>query len=107
MQIRWRRGFIRTWIVIAGLWVVGAGIWAYRDTSIPSLTRSCNELRNFVIEGTNTPLSDQDVADCEAVWRTKRLTLLEWTIGPPLALLLAGLLLAWIIQGFRSTSQQW
>ena len=93
--------------MIAGLWVLGAGILAFRDTSIPSLTRSCNELRGFVIEGTNTPLGDQDVADCEAVWRTKRLTLLEWTIGPPLALLLAGLLLAWIIQGFRSTSQQW
>src|SRR5262245_21731646 len=106
MQIRWRHGFIRTWIVIAGLWVFVAGIWVFRDTAIPSLTYSCNELRGFVVEGTNTPLGDKDVADCEAVWRTKRLTLLEWTIGPPLALLLVGVLLAWIIQGFKSTSQK-
>jgi hypothetical protein len=88
--------------VIAGLWVIGAGISAVRDTSIPSLTRSCEELRGFVIEGTNTPLGDADVSDCKVVWGTKRLTLLEWTIGPPFALLIIGVVLAWVIQGFKA-----
>ena len=102
MQIRWGRGFIRAWIVIATLWLLGAGVLAFRDTSIPSLTHSCEELRDFETVETHTPLGDKDIAACEALWRTNRLTLLEWTIGPPLALLFAGFVLAWIVQGFKS-----
>ena len=72
--------------------------------SIPSLTRSCDELRGFVVEGTGEPLGDNDVAQCQAVWTTNRLALLKWMIGPPLVLLFAGLILGWVIRGFRHKS---
>jgi hypothetical protein len=98
-----RRGLLRLWIIAAALWVIGSGIFALSDRSIPSWTRDCEELRDFVVEGTGKPLGDVDVAQCQEVWRKKRLTSLEWTIAPPLALLVAGLLMAWIVQGFRSS----
>lgn len=96
------RGFIRIWIVIAALWIAGNGLFAFTDSGIPSLTyHNCDELREFVVERTGKHLGDADVARCEQVWHTNRLTLLGWAFGPPFALLVVGVLLMWIGRGFR------
>jgi hypothetical protein len=102
VKIRWARGFLRAWLVFAALWVIGWGIAALTDGSIPSLTHSCEELRSFVADKTAKPLGDVEVAQCEAVWRIERLSLLKSTFVLPILLLVGGTLLAWIIRGFRS-----
>jgi hypothetical protein len=101
MAIRWRHGFLRTWIIIAIFWICGNAVIAFRDDGIPSLTRGCDELRGFVDDRTGQPLGDTDVARCEAVWRTNRLTLLEWTLGPPIFLFVVGVLFGWVMRGFN------
>jgi hypothetical protein len=100
VPVRWARGLVRAWIVLAALWLIGAGVYAYKDPSIPALLHSCTELRGFVVEETGKPLGDADVAQCEEVWRGKRLTLFAWALWP-LALLVVGFSLAWVIRGFR------
>jgi hypothetical protein len=100
VTIRWRRGFIRGWTVVATLWILGSAFFALDDGRIPSLLHGCEEYRGLVQQGTGRVLGDSDVARCENVWRTIRLTLLERTFGPPIMLFLAGILIEWVRRGF-------
>src|ERR1700720_3034157 len=95
-QIAWRRGFIRLWVALTVAWILAMGGLAYQDTSIPSLTKSCNMLRDFKDDSTKQKLGDTEVGQCEAVWRQDRNKLLATTFGPPLVLLLLGATFAWI-----------
>lgn len=107
MTINWRRGFLRGWIVITVCWILGIAIIAFRDGSIPSLTQGCDQLRGFVIQETGKVLGDAEVSKCEAQWRTKRLELIERAFGPPIALVVSGVLLGWIWRGFRYENSKW
>jgi len=96
-----RRGFFRVWIVAALLWIGTVLTLEYRDTAIPSLTKPCSELLNFSLDRTGAKLGPTDVARCDKVWQEEKIRIAGVTLGPPLACLLAGLLLAWIVSGFR------
>jgi hypothetical protein len=102
VTINWRRGFVRGWIVVTVCWILGIATISFRDKGIPSLTQGCDQLRDFVVEGTGKSLGDAEVSQCEAVWRTERLKIIEWAFGPPIALIVSGVLLGWIGRGFRS-----
>jgi hypothetical protein len=96
-----RRGFFRLWIVASLLWVGGVLAVEYRDTAIPSLTKSCSELLTFTLDKTGEKLGPADVARCDQVWQEERVRIAGEALGPPIAFLLAGVLLAWIVSGFR------
>jgi len=101
MSVRWGRGLFRLWIVAALLWIGAVLTVEYRDTAIPSLTKSCSELLSFTLDSTGAKLGPADVARCEQVWHDERIRIAGVALGLPLAALLAGLLLAWIVSGFR------
>jgi hypothetical protein len=45
--MNWRRGFFRLWIAASVIWTGAIIAMAYRDNSIPSLTKSCSMLLEF------------------------------------------------------------
>jgi hypothetical protein len=96
-----RRGFFRLWIVASLIWIGAVLTVEYRDTTIPSLTKSCSELLSFTLDRTGEKLGPADVARCDQVWGEERIRIGGIALGPPLAFLVAGLLLAWIAGGFR------
>jgi hypothetical protein len=96
-----RRGFFRLWLVAALIWIAAVVAVEYRDTAIPSLRKSCSELLDFSMDSTGAKLGPVDVAKCDQVWSEERIRIASVAFGPPLACLLAGLLLAWIVAGFR------
>jgi hypothetical protein len=101
MRANWTRGLFRLWGVLTVLWLAGSIYFAITDRSIPSLARGCEELRSFVEDKSNRPLGDAEVTQCNEVWTTKRMRLVEQLMGPPLGTLALGIVLAWVIRGFR------
>jgi hypothetical protein len=96
MRVRRTHVFFLLWAVAAILWV-GAGSYVVRnDGSIPSWTHSCEELRQFIVRG--EPLGDAEVNNCKAFWPSRRLELAGWVFGPPIALLVLGVLSGWIVR---------
>jgi hypothetical protein len=51
-----RRGFFRLWIVASLIWIGAVLTVEYRDTAIPSLTKSCSELLSFTLDRTGEKL---------------------------------------------------
>jgi hypothetical protein len=98
---RSRYGWLRLWMVLSVLWGAGVMATALKDKSIPSLTKGCSTLLKFRVDRTGEYLGPDDVAKCEASWREERMTLAAWSLGPPLVLLVIGLLISWIARGFR------
>jgi hypothetical protein len=97
-----RRGFFRLWIVASLIWIGAVLTAEYRDTAIPSLTKSCSELLDFTADRTGEKLGPADVLKCDRVWQEERIRIAGMTLWPPFVFLVAGLLLAWIVGGFRS-----
>lgn len=101
MKANWTRGLFRLWGVLTVLWLAGSIYFAIADRSIPSLTIGCEELRSFVEDKSNRPLGDAEITQCNEVWAKEWIRLVEQLIGPPLGTLVLGIMLAWVIQGFR------
>jgi len=100
--MNWHRGLWRLWIAASALWLLGVGIIAFGDKGIPSLTnRDCSVLLEFEIVDTNAKLGPADVARCEESWRKKRIALAAEAFAPPASVLIVGVLLGWVIRGFR------
>jgi hypothetical protein len=102
--VAWRRGFFRLWVVISAFWLIGTAIVAFKDTSIPSLTKDCSMLLDFTVDSTGQKLGAADVMTCKDVWRTVRMEWAEIALGPPIALLILALILGWTARGFRRPS---
>src|SRR5258707_4383906 len=96
-----RRGLFRLWFAISVIWIGAAATMAYRDTSIPSITKSCSELLEFTADSTGQKLGPADVTRCEQTWQRERLEMGGLALGPPTGLLIFGLMVAWIASGFR------
>ena len=88
------RGYFRLGLV---LWVLGGTFVALADNAIPSLTRSCQELRDFRLERTGELLGDKAVYQCQTTWQKKRLEIAGWVFGPPILVLMVGD----VLSGFR------
>jgi len=102
MAIKWGRGFFRIWLVFAALWLGGAAWDALTDTSIPSATKSCSVLLHACSSTGDECFTQDDVKQCEAVWSKERRNRLIWALVPPIALLVAGLTIGWIVRGFKT-----
>jgi hypothetical protein len=88
------RGFFRLGLV---LWVLGGTLIAVTDKAIPSLTRSCQELRDFKLDRTGEQLGDKAVYQCEVTWQKKQLEIAGWVFGLPILALMIG----YVLSGFR------
>jgi hypothetical protein len=104
IAVAWRRGFFRLWVAVSVFWFIGTAIIAFNDTGIPSLTKDCSVLLEFKADSTGQMLGPADVSKCEDVWRNERLKLIATGLGPPVTLLIVGLILGWIMRGFRRPS---
>jgi hypothetical protein len=102
--MNWRRGLFRIWIVISALWLLGTAAVAFTDTGIPSLTKDCRELLKFEDVKTGQKLGPHEVAQCDDQWRKERMRLIAIALGPPVTLLIVGLVLGWVRSGFRKSA---
>jgi hypothetical protein len=99
--MNWRRGLLRTWLVVSICWVGvvgGQGVYEWYDDSwrnVPERPANCDPKNPFT----------KYVPECLEMapwlktypfWAALRLA-----IGPPAALLLLGAALYWVGQGFR------
>jgi len=95
------RGLFRLWVVLSVLWVAVVFWSALSANTFPSLSKPCSELLKVKDDVTGEFLTQADVDDCEAVWRNDQLEYLSLAFGPPLALLVMGLIVGWIANDFR------
>lgn len=91
-----RRGFWRLWIVLSLLWAAGASHYYQVATCGPMMGQEqfgwfCRSGWQPIDENVGYEIVPVDEA-------------LAWTIGPPVGVLLLGLLMFWISGGFRRTS---
>jgi hypothetical protein len=69
------------------------------------MKKSCSELLDFTADRTGEKLGPADVARCDQVWQEERIRIAGITLVPPFAFLVAGLLLAWIVDDFRPAAK--
>ena len=96
MRVRRTHVFLLVWTVAAFLWVYMGYFIVRNEDVIPSWNHSCEEIRQVIIRGER--LGDAHVNDCQARWRTRRLTIAGWVFGPPIAVLALGVLFGWIVR---------
>lgn len=104
--MNWKRGFIRLWVAFAACWVIGTSINIGHDlVSMQFIGDRHSDCRPYMAkpEIKTTPLDRKDCYDIrnyEADWATRKATAGVFII-PPVLLLLFGIVVAWIIRGFR------
>lgn len=121
----WGRGFFRLWLVISALWLaLWGGLWwklEVHPDSIPQATQWDPYFHHFdskadprhqpclSAEGVTqsgdlrTAAAQTRYLRCRAhidMWRS-RIEFLVFGLTPPIVLLMFGLLLAWVLAGFR------
>ena len=97
-----KRGLFRLWLVASVIWIAIIAAIAYSDTGIPSITKSCSSLQEFTDDKTGQKLGQAEIDACNAVWREERLTIASKAVVPPIAVLISGMILAWIGAGCGS-----
>ena len=110
MRINWRRGFFRTWLVLAVAWVGAIGWLEYNnqvDPFAPEVQlngRSASQLSDYELLALYRKTL---VANAPPRERILALGPRQYAIvlAPPLALLGLGVILGWIITGFRPVPQ--
>jgi hypothetical protein len=111
MTIRWKVGAFRTWVAFALIWVSAAawinygpqrpGPWdLFAELPFPRSEAACKEAAarepSVNISRCIENASLQNWRDGEHV---------AWTILPPTLVLLLGVLVGWVVSGFRSETQ--
>jgi hypothetical protein len=86
-----RRGLLRLWLVLSILWLAAVSIHAYSEGYPPPppgsiLVPRPGDLGEVEVWGRAVLIDEQLVA---------------WAFGPPLAVLIIGAALAWVVAGFR------
>jgi hypothetical protein len=111
--MNWRRGLFRLWIVASLCWVglVGWYVYAEENARLARVQKFeiCRELEKVMGEQRDCTrhlanLFEDIVPDPSPSW-TSRYWLIRpyasWALFPPLGVLIAGILGAWIFAGFR------
>jgi hypothetical protein len=78
-------------------WVHHPGDYA----TINSYQPSDGTLRSYTLDKTGEQLGDAEVNQCNEVWARERKLLVWQLLGLPLGVLLLGIMLTWVIRGFR------
>jgi hypothetical protein len=102
MTPRLRKGLLRTWVLLTVVWLLVWGGIAYSDNGIPSINHDCTELLEFTLDSNGQKLGMDDVRQCEGHWRKQREWLGFMAVAPPIGLLALGVMIAWVVAGFRS-----
>lgn len=118
--MRWARGFVRLWVAISVLWI-GAVVWAgYEAVLVPRnkamQVQACFEERRLnaakgnpfdCLDGNTVPAPPAGFVAQRPFYFDDQISLSAhagyiWAgIGPPVALLAFGVIVAWIVGGFR------
>jgi hypothetical protein len=72
VQVNWRRGLFRVWLLLSAAWIMGYGVFLILNAMRGGFQSSGDLLSGLVL-----------------------------LIGPPIALLLFGLMAGWALRGFR------
>jgi len=106
MRINWRRGFLRAWLVLALAWVGSTGWIEYSyqiDPFAPEVQLNGRPLSQ--LSGDELLAFYRKTLAANASPRERMLALgphqYAIVFGPPFGLLALGLVLGWIIKGFR------
>lgn len=124
--MNWKTGFIRIWVVASALWIVligaveGPSAWQqliYQPTGTKppeclaaKTARECADL--FTKAGKNPfdafDFADSVFSDQSHVANVAKVVgpFLYTALIPPLGLLALGILVAWVVSGFRPTSRE-
>lgn len=93
--MNWKRGLVRTWIVVAVIWVAVASA-----KSAPVLADPVHNGARFQLaEARAAGYSDREISAYlrrREVWH-----FIEFGLAPPLALLAGGVAVSWVVRGFR------
>ena len=99
----WRRGLMRLWVALSLFWVVGAFYpyvyfyWGWHvENYLYGQKSNLVDLDSLVIEGLP---SSSELKSIKSRWFYKSLFL---ALAPPLAVLLLGSVIGWIIRGFSA-----
>ena len=76
-QVNWRRGFFRVWLLLSGAWIMSWVLWLM----IYGIGRGFRDIHEL-------------------------LTVPVLLFGPPVALLLFGLLAGWAFRGFKPNAEE-
>jgi len=77
-DMNWKRGLFRTWLVGTAIWIAAVIYMVVASWPV-----------------------DLDTSRFTPQVRAHVLLASEWALGPPIAVLIAGLVLGWILRGFR------
>jgi H+/Cl- antiporter ClcA len=104
--VTWRRGLIRLWVVLSFLWVAGAFYpyvyfyWGWHvEEYLYGQKSNLVDLDSLVIDGLPSP---SELKSIKSRWFYKSLFL---ALTPPLAVLLLGAVIGWIIRGFSPAAR--
>jgi hypothetical protein len=106
--MNWTRGLIRLWLVVSILWISVVGWLAYLGGVVPRIAaakqQACFEARKAdprlgnvfdCFDGGGSPFADL------VPWSNDIFTYGGWAFIPPLVLLFIGILIKWVMAGFR------
>jgi hypothetical protein len=125
MSIAWGHGFFRVWVLLSVVWIIGA-IWVecnppvqsgppQFDETLPYLKLTPDgKVMKSLAECQAAAKQDPgvDLQNCveyfraeqsQAIWRYVKWV--AWPLVPPLALLVFGVAVSWVLRGFRRASE--
>jgi hypothetical protein len=102
--MNWRRGAWRTWLALTVVWIalVGGTLWVQWDVETPKITLSSDELPAGSLDPKQWTDEQLSTAERLLYWKLAEIWA-PWAIVPPIALLVAGMAVAWVVRGFRAT----
>ena len=106
MAIRWKQGLLRSWAVTSALWIASAW-WFNIGVGGPNLIPLEYDPFKPPIASSQAPATPAGPAtmwfeELEQQLKSERhLTEAAWAFGPPIAVLIFGYSVGWIVSGFR------
>lgn len=99
MPINWKRGLFRAWLTFGICWVVFAG-WI--QVSTPPAFDPSAPYYEILPSGGTGPLIRPPGYGPTTHEAFRLIQAVLFVVGPPMALLLVGFVISWIIRGFRT-----
>ena len=101
--MNWARGFFRLWLAISLIWIIT--VFAYEHVVVPAkiaAQRACADARKGDASlGNPYDCFDKGHVRFDDLISVDVVPYLGWALLPPFVILALGLILGWIISGFR------
>ncbi len=105
-RMSWKRGFLRLWIVFAVLWIGVGGWWEAKEWQEAREEVARQETKKDLCKNSQDRVKCEGIAEFLRSYAEKQsvdtlVEAAEIVFGPPLALFTIGMVIAWVIRGFR------